>query len=443
MQEPLFGLDSEGAAKSSRADRPGLKFREPVEAELWPLSLGEKIPQDHLARKIARAVSLLDVSALFRTYTHRGGYPYDPRLLLATVLYGMTEGVRSSRELQEHCKFDLRYRFLMGGLEPDDRTFGRFLLRMEPFLENILRQVLQRAKKSGRGKGNEVIVDGCRVPCSASWWKYRASEETPSDPDARIMKSHGRPLVGYNALVAMDSADGLIVGAELSNAVADWRLSEPAVAAMKRQHGELPCALVGDSGFESHESIAALEAMGVDTVFCPSENLNEHLALNEDGELVCPVGRLIVQTGNPNLRKDGRVTARFGPEGGCRNCPLMATCAFKGKRIEANVGVDPGARYRNKERCQSAAYSGAMFRRRRIERVFARLRRHDKFERFLRRGLVKARAELLFWVIAYDIRELGRRRKFLFRLFFAVLSVVKRQHRVLQICNFVPLPLAA
>lgn len=422
MQERLFEVESVSEESVSRSDRSGLKFRECGEAELWPSSLEEKIPSGHLVRKIARAVSLLDVSDLFRTYAHRGGYPYDPRLLLATVLYGMTNGVRSSRELEEHCKYDLRYRFLMGGHEPDDRTFGRFLVRMEPFLEDVLRQVLLRAKALGQAKGNEIAIDGCRLPGNASWWRYGEAGHPRSDPDARLMYSQGRSVVGYNALVARDTSDGLIVGAQVTSVEVDWHLSVPLVEAMERQQGEFPCAVIGDSGFDSPESIAALEAMGIDTVFAPKEVLNEHLTLNEEGELVCPAGKLIVQRGKPHHRQDGRVTAHFGPVGGCLDCPLKKTCAFKGKHLELGAGADPGAKYRNQCRLRSATYSGAMKRRREVERIFARLRKHDKFERFLRRGLAKVRAEFLLWVIAYDIRELER----LLELFVCLLKTVFR-----------------
>src|ERR1035438_8521846 len=190
--------------------RPGLKFREPVEFELFPRHVEEGIPEGHVARTIKAAVDEMDLELLERTYSHKGGYPYDPRLLLAAVLFGMTDGVREATELQEHCLYDARYRFLMGGHTPDDRTFGRFLDRVEPFLSDLLGQILGKAKVKGKVKTNEVIIDGSKVPCSASSWNYsKESEQAPSDPDARMMNSHGRYLVGYNVQIAIDSSSGV------------------------------------------------------------------------------------------------------------------------------------------------------------------------------------------------------------------------------------------
>src|ERR1035438_4273203 len=418
----LLMIPAEEIAPRGRRERAGVKFREPMEFELFPRHVEECIPEGHVARTMKVAVEEMDLGQLKRTYSHKGGYPYDPRLLLATVLFGMTDGVREATELQEHCLYDARYRFLMGGHTPDDRTFGRFLDRVEPFLSDLLGQILGKAKVKGKVKTNEVIIDGSKVPCSASSWNYsKESEQAPSDPDARMMNSHGRYLVGYNAQIAIDSSSGVIVGADVSCDANDWHAGVDLMLCVKEQLGELPCSVIADSGYETSGTIQAIGEMGVDTVINSRADLRAELSLNSEFELVCPAGKPIVGTNSGSGR--GMPYFRFRPKGGCRGCPLAAQCAFKDKSTWLLRQDDPAAKYLNKARVESEAYRGAMLRRRAVERPFASLKRHDKFGRFLRRGLSKVRAEFLLWVISYDIRKLARAPE---RVLHLILSLSKR-----------------
>ncbi len=402
-QGMLFSFDEEPVSEPSRSARSGPKFREPLEFELFPAHPSSDIPEDHLVRKIWASVCRLDLSRLKKTYARKGGYPYEPEHLLAAVLYGMTEGVRSEDALAQHCIYDLRYRFLVGGHHPSASTFGRFLRRMSPFLDEILAQVIREARGKGLGGSTEVAIDGCRVPGNTSWWNHRKdSTQKPSDPDARLMNSHGRPMVGYSVHIAVDPADGLIVGADVNNLEADWHAGPALIRKMEEQSGQLPCAVIADSGYESPSTIVELGEMGVDTVIAVRAGLNEHVHLNEHQELVCPCGKLIVQT--RAYERNGVGKADFRPEGGCRGCPLKE-CLFRGKKIQLSPGDDPSAKYRNQQRVESEQYRGAMIRRRTVERAFACLRRNDGFDRFHRRGLGKVRSEFLLWVTSYNMRR--------------------------------------
>jgi len=393
----------------SRHVRSSAKFRDPLEFPLFPEVPGASVPSDHLARQIIAILSEMDLSFLTRMYAHRGGVPYHPINLLAVVLYGMTRGHRLGRELEEECRFDDRYRFLMGGHTPDDRTFDRFIERVGPHLESVMAQVLVKAKKLGMSKGNEVAIDGCKVPGSSSWWKsHKDSCEVPSDPDARLMNSHGRRLVGYNALLAVDTGDGLIVGAQLVNDQNDMHCAPVILESVRSQLGELPCVALGDSGFESPAGIAGLEDMGVDTVFAYRNSLPECLDLNGEGQLVCPARKVLVKLGSQRKTSDGRLYDAYRPEGGCQGCPFKTSCEFFTKELQVPRGTDPGARYRNRARFHSAAYAGAMNRRRCAETPFAFLRRHDMFDRFRGRSLNKARAEYFLWVVSYNLRKILR-----------------------------------
>jgi transposase len=71
---------------------------------MFPLTLEELIPADHVCRVIAAFVERLDMAKLgfVRAETADTGRPgYDPRDLLKLYLYGYLQQVRSSRRLQK------------------------------------------------------------------------------------------------------------------------------------------------------------------------------------------------------------------------------------------------------------------------------------------------------------------------------------------------------
>lgn len=390
--------------------RNGLKFREPLNFSLFAELPGSSLPPGHLARQIAGIIAALDLGWLRRLYAHRGGVPYLPEQMLAVVLYGMTCGQRTGLDLQESCRYDERFKFLMGGHKPDDRTFERFIERIGPYSEELLKSVLALARSHGLAKGNEVAIDGCKLAGSSSWWKHTQKSDTAaSDPDARLMNSHGRRMVGYNALTAVDTSDGLIVGAALVNDQNDWHAGPVIVEAVRSQLGEYPAVAIADSGFESPDGISGVENLGVDTVFAVRGGLPECLSQDHEGRLRCPAGKILVKRPKPHKMADGRICDTYRPDGGCRGCPLKDQCAFFKKSLEVPEGADHVARFRNHERVHSATYHGAMIRRQGVETPNAFLKRHDRFERLRGRNLGKATAELYLWVGSYNLRKILRR----------------------------------
>ena len=81
------------------------KFRQADYAatESTQITLGEALPEGHLARFIVSVVGLLDLSEIYGEYSDRGapqGHPpYAPEVLLALLLYGCATGTISSRKM--------------------------------------------------------------------------------------------------------------------------------------------------------------------------------------------------------------------------------------------------------------------------------------------------------------------------------------------------------
>jgi transposase len=417
MQLSFDGCEPASLRPKSHARLGTPAFRKAGEDRLLlPSALDEEIPEGHPVRMIKWAVQHVDLSAIRKRYEHKGGIPYPPANLLAVLLFGMTEGIRSSRGLEERCRYDLRYRFLMDGLMPDDRTFGRFLERIDPISEEVFGSFNALLQSKGMCKVRGVGVDGVKTQGSSSWWKHQAaSDSPPSDPEACKLYSHGRHLVGYNAQFAVDLDEGTIAGVAVVCEQNDFHAIPAVIEAVERQSGSIPCSVVADAGYDSCDNIETLESKGIDSVIDTAKPIPPEVAEDAEGVLRCPVGRKIVLTGH---RTFGEVTHDYyRPEGGCKGCPLRAQCGFKGKNIQVPSGADVGARFRNRARLESAMYSGAMRSRRTVERVFA-IRNHcDKFGRILRRGALKALTELTLWAASFNLRVWASIAEALFRRF--------------------------
>ncbi len=96
---------------------------------LFPTTLDDLIPADHMCRVIEAFVGKLEMSALgfVRAQPAETGRPgYDPRDLLKLYLYGYLQQIRSSRRLEAECRRNVEVMWLLSSLEPDYKSIAEF-----------------------------------------------------------------------------------------------------------------------------------------------------------------------------------------------------------------------------------------------------------------------------------------------------------------------------
>ncbi len=106
-------------------------------------------------------------SRLRQMASDHGGYSYDPCGLFLVLLFGYLQGTRSSRRLEEACRFDRRYEYLSGGLQPDHATLARFRRRAAAEIEDLFLLVCQEAERRGVLERRAMVVDGTKVAAVA------------------------------------------------------------------------------------------------------------------------------------------------------------------------------------------------------------------------------------------------------------------------------------
>jgi transposase len=137
---------------------------------LLPLDMADWLPRDHFAYFLIELVRQLDFTEFLRAYRAdgKGGAAYNPTMMVALLFYAYCDGERSSRRIEEHCRTDIAYRIIAGGLIPDHTTIARFRDRHEEALAALFIPVLGICLDAGMGRINLAAIDGTKFRCPAS-----------------------------------------------------------------------------------------------------------------------------------------------------------------------------------------------------------------------------------------------------------------------------------
>lgn len=137
---------------------------------LMPPSLNEWLPKDHLVRFVVEMVDVLDLSAFYarRRADGWGRAAYDPKMMVALLIYAFATGTRSSRRIETRLIEDVAFRFIAANESPDHATIARFAKDHEDELAELFDQVLRLAAEMGLVKVGLVALDSTRVKADAS-----------------------------------------------------------------------------------------------------------------------------------------------------------------------------------------------------------------------------------------------------------------------------------
>lgn len=135
---------------------------------LFPPSVQEWLPEDHLARFVVDVVEQLDLAELEQSYAGRGSDAHHPAMLVALLLYGYATGTFSSRALERASYDSIAVRYITANTHPDHDTINSFRKRFLKQVEAIFVQVLGYAQALGLLKLGTVSLDGTKVHANAS-----------------------------------------------------------------------------------------------------------------------------------------------------------------------------------------------------------------------------------------------------------------------------------
>jgi transposase len=153
----------------------------------YQFRLDERVPKDHLLRRIDRFVTpaLADIHERLQPYYSEIGRPsVDPELMIRMLIVGYCYGLRSERRLTQEVDLHLAYRWFCR-LDLDDKvphhsTFSENRLnrfRESDILRHVFDRVVMTAMEMGLVKGEGFAVDASVMEANASRYHGKAPDE--------------------------------------------------------------------------------------------------------------------------------------------------------------------------------------------------------------------------------------------------------------------------
>jgi transposase len=112
--------------------------------------------------------------------------------------------------------------------------------------------------------------------------KPTETRASTTDPEARVMNfSDGGYRPGYNVQYATDTASGIIVGVEVTDAGTDSEQMPPMLDQLEERYQRLPKGALVDGGFASLDAIESTEKRGCE-VYAPLKDLDKQKKAGKD-----------------------------------------------------------------------------------------------------------------------------------------------------------------
>lgn len=415
---------------------------------MFPVTLEELIPADHMCRVIEAFVSRLEMAKLGfeRAEPAETGRPgYDPRDLLKLYLYGYLQQVRSSRRLERECQRNVEVMWLLGRLQPDYKSIAEFRRIHSQAVSEAGAELVRLARSVGLVRGETVALDGSKFRAVSSAHSVRerdelkryleqldaadAQEEVVIDASAvqaalEKLKNHPEPEVrfmrmvsggsapAYNVQTAVDSEHALIVAQQVTDEATDNRSLLPMAEAAKAAVGN-PAELniVADAGYSNGQQAEACEAQGLVPHVPANRTVNnqgggtlfdrtEFHYHEKTDTFLCPAQQTLKR--KQLSRQDRAVYYAAQPEV-CGTCALKARCT-NGKQRLVSRHLHEDALQRMGQR---ATPEMMRLRRSIAEHPFAALKYHIfGHPRFLLRGRAGAQAEISLATTVYNLKRM-------------------------------------
>jgi transposase len=430
----------------------------------YEFCLDEAVPEDHLVRKIN---AILDLSWVYVElephYPTLGRPSVDPVLMIRMLIIGYVFGLRSERLLCREVQVNFAYRwFCKLSIEhkiPDHSAFSR--ARNERFRDSgIFRRVFERVVEAciaaGLVGGEGFAVDASLIAADANkqrsipgseWQKtcdrqtasraiqeylatlddaaFGAASDTtpkfisPSDPAAQWTGAmRGPAFFAYSDNYLIDVKFGVIMDVEASRAIrqAEVGAAQTMVERTEERFDIKPKVLAADMAYGSGKNLNWL---------VKDKDIAPHIPVidkskRDDGTFsrddftfdkahnvyTCPADKTLTTTGK--LVNDGETVLYRASTHDCGPCPLKSKCCPKTPRRKIPRSIYEEARDVARALAKTPAFEKSCCDRKRVEMLFAHLKRILKLGRLRLRGPRAAQDEFTLAAIAQNLRRLTK-----------------------------------
>jgi transposase len=135
---------------------------------LFPASIGDYLPEGHLAWVVDDVVDSLDLRCLYDKLSFTGNPSYHPNMMLKVLFYAYTQKTYSSRGIADKLVSDIAFIFLSGMQKPDFRTVSDFRKKNIKEICALFVQIVRLCKQLGMIDLGHVSIDSTVIKADAS-----------------------------------------------------------------------------------------------------------------------------------------------------------------------------------------------------------------------------------------------------------------------------------
>jgi transposase len=429
----------------------------------YSFCLDEAVPSDHPVRAIAAVLDLSWVHSELAPFYSRIGRPsIDPELMIRMLVLGYAFAIRSERALCRDVQVNFAYRWFCGlSIEdriPDHSAFSR--ARHERFRDSdMFRRVFERVVETciaaGLVGGEGFAVDASLIAADANkqrsipgseWSKARdpqgasramqeylatlddaafgaASEVTPkfvspSDPAAQWTGAmRGPAFFAYADNYLIDVKFGIIVDVEASRAIrqAEVGAAKTMIERTEARFDLKPERLAADTAYGSGPN---LDWLVNDKKIAPHIPVidkskredgtfsREDFAFDRERDIyTCPAGKTLTTT--RTVVSDEQLLYRASKRD-CDVCLFKPRCCPKEPARKIPRSIYEDARDVARALGKTEAFEQSRHDRKRVEMLFAHLKRILRLGRLRLRGPRGAQDEFTLAAIAQNLRRLAK-----------------------------------
>lgn len=449
---------------------------------LFPPHLRDFLPDDHQAVIISDIVETMDLSCLYRKLSTEGNQAYHPKMMFKILSYAYANGIFSSRKIQTALHESVAFIFLAAWQKPDFRTISDFRKNNLDEFSRLFHQLVDMCARLGMISLGHLSIDGSKFKANASdkrtydkkrvndaidrlvkqadkidssedqiYGSDNTGDQIPdkirqqedrlkklnqikkqlehinkdkinaTDPDAVFMKTGYGIKTSYNAQIAVDQKQQVIVAADVTNDPSDTEQLVPMVDQVEQTVGSVD-KLSADSGYSSGKNLQVMVDKCIDAHIpdanyeasqrgkqdTPGQGLFTRASFKRD-ELndcfICPAGEKLTFSHMQKVKN--KQPLRLYRCRAFRDCHLQKHCTKSrfGRSITLNAY---DAQFKAMRSKLDSVHGKRLYAKRKfiVEPVFGHIKEIIGFRKFHLRGLDKVSGEFALVCIAHNLRKI-------------------------------------
>jgi len=114
---------------------------------------------------------LIDTSSLESLYSVKGQHAYHPKLIVAILIFAYSQGVFSSRKIENRCNEDLSFMFIAQMNCPNFRVLSDFRKNHGDFFQDCFKQTVELTLALKLASLGHISLDGSKFKANTSKFK--------------------------------------------------------------------------------------------------------------------------------------------------------------------------------------------------------------------------------------------------------------------------------